>query len=405
MIKIAILGHGVVGSGVVQVLGQNRVHIEKQAGCGISVKRVLDIRNFSNELGPLYTNDIETILKDNEIQIVVEAMGGLEPAYDYIKQALYAGKHVCTSNKEVVSKHGAELISIAKKQDINFLFEASVGGGIPVIRPINLVLTTDTVISISGILNGTSNFMLTQMQNLNKPYSEALKEAQQLGYAESDPAADVGGYDACRKLAILLSITTGKHVEYEEILTNGIQEIEEADFAFAQALGFTIKPMVNGHITESGIKAVSAPMLVKLGSPISAIQGVYNGVLVQAKAVGTVMFYGQGAGQQPTAAAVISDIVDIAKHLKGHIPFTWLPEKNTVLPHGTYTSRKLIRVSYKCLEKLQELAKNSSIIELPGYPGQAAWITEPETEKETQTSFENLDECVELKKILRIFDC
>ena len=397
MIQIAILGYGVVGSSIVQVLEENRRHIENQAGCAISVKKVLDIRNFSHELGALYTNDFETILQDSEIRIIAEAIGGVEPAYSYIKQALLAGKHVCTSNKEVVSKYGAELLLVAKKQNINFMFEASVGGGIPVVRPINLALTTDEIISVSGILNGTSNYMLTQMQNLNKSYNEALIEAQQLGFAESDPTADVGGFDACRKLAILMSIATGKQVNCEDIPTYGIQEIDEADFAFARAFEFTLKPMVDGYITKSGISAISSPMLVHQSSPFFTIQGVYNGVVVVSKTTGTVMFYGQGAGKFPTAGAVISDIVDITKHLHTHVQFNWLSEKNNVLHSDAYVTRKLIRVSYECRDKLAEHAKTASIIELPDYPGQAAWITEPET----QELFEN---GLKIIRILRIFD-
>ena len=398
MIQIAVLGYGVVGSGVVQVLNENRAYIEKQAGCAIFVKQILDKKDFSRELGVLYTNNFETILNDNEIQIIVEAMGGVEPAYRFIKQALLAGKHVCTSNKEVVSKHGAELLLIAKKQNINFMFEASVGGGIPVVRPINLALTCDEIISVSGILNGTSNYVLTQMQNHKKSYNEAVKEAQQLGFAEIDPSADVGGFDACRKLAILLSIATGKQVDFEDIPTFGIQDIDEADFAFARAFGYTLKPMIDGYITKSGISAISSPMLVYQTNPLSNVQGVYNGVVVEAKTAGSVMFYGQGAGKMPTAGAVISDIVDIAKHLHTHVQFIWSNEKNNILPHEAYVTKKLVRASYESKSILKELIANGihNCVELPEYPNQAAWIMEPET----QFSLNG----IQIIKALRIFD-
>ena len=407
MIQIAILGYGIVGSGIVQVLKENLAHIEKQANCAVSVKKVLDIRDLSKELGPLYTNNFETILQDSEIQIVAEVMGGLEPAYTYIKQALLAGKHVCTSNKEVVSKYGAELLAIAEERNLNFMFEASVGGGIPVVRPINLALTIDEIASISGILNGTSNYVLTQMYNFNKSYEEAVKEAQQLGYAEKDPTADVGGFDAGRKLAILLSLATGRQVDCEDIPTFGIQEITKTDFAFARAFGFTLKPMIDGHITEAGITAISTPMLVHHSNPISAVQDVYNCVMVQAKATGKVMFYGQGAGQLPTAGAVLSDIVDIAKHLHRHIQFFWAPEKNTVLPGGNYAARKLVRVSYEHKEQLRKAGKDgltgATIATLDDYPGQAAWLTAPETEEATQAALSRLEEGIKVERVLRIF--
>ncbi|MCL2421655.1 MAG: homoserine dehydrogenase, partial [Defluviitaleaceae bacterium] len=300
MVKIAVLGYGVVGSGIVQVLEQNRVHIEKQARRAVEVKYVLDTRDFSQELGSKFTQNFNTILKDEEVRIVAEVMGGLNPAYKYVKQALLRGKHVCTSNKELVIKHGAELLAIAGERNLNFMFEASVGGGIPVVRPINLALTTDKIVAVSGILNGTSNYMLTQMFNFNKSYAEALTQAQELGYVEKDPTADVGGFDACRKLAILMSLATGQQVNYEDILTEGIEDIGPADFAFARAFGFSLKPMVDGRISAQGVSAVSAPMLVHHQHPISAVTGVFNSVFVQAEATGNVMFYGQGAGQLPT---------------------------------------------------------------------------------------------------------
>ena len=396
MVQIAILGYGVVGSGIVQVLKQNRTHIEKQAGCAVVAKRVLDKRDFSQELGPLYTKDFEDIIKDDEIQIIAEVMGGVDPAYDYVKRALLAGKHVCTSNKELVISHGAELLDIAAKGNINFMFEASVGGGIPVVRPINLALTSDQIVAVSGILNGTSNYMMTQMYNFNKSYAEALVEAQNLGYAEKDPTADVGGFDACRKLAILLSLATGQQVDYEDILTEGIQNIGQADFAFARAFGFTLKPMVDGRISHDGVYALSAPMLVHQHNPLSAVMGVFNGVTVQAKATGNIMFYGPGAGKLPTAGAMISDIVDIAKHLHRHIIFTWSSKKAAVLPMNNYITRKLVRIS--CGNK--DAAKGAHIIELPEYPGQMAWLTAPETEEATRTSLSGL----KVERALRVYE-
>ena len=400
MVQIAILGYGVVGSGILKVLEQNRVHIEKQARCSLGVKYVLDKRDFSQTLGSLFTQDFETILKDDEIQIVAEVMGGLEPAYDYVKRALLRGKHVCTSNKELVAKHGAELLAIAEERDLNFMFEASVGGGIPVVRPINLALTTDEIIAVSGILNGTSNYILTQMSSLNKSYDEALTEAQKLGYAEKDPIADVGGFDACRKLAILLSLATGQQVDFEDILTESISEISPADFAFARAFGFNLKPMVHGLINTSGVSALSAPMLVYHQHPISAVSGVFNGVFVQAKATGNVMFYGKGAGQLPTAGAVVSDMVDIAKHLHRHIIYSWSSTKANILPHDCYVTRKLVRISCDKPEKIHEISKESPVMELPDYPGQLAWLTPYESEKATLDRLKGLS----VNRILRVYE-
>ncbi|MCL2399445.1 MAG: homoserine dehydrogenase [Defluviitaleaceae bacterium] len=392
MVKIAILGYGIVGSGIMQVLEQNRVHIEKKAGCAVEVKRVLDKRDLSKELPSIYTNDFETILNDDEIQIVAEVMGGLYPAYDFVKQALLRGKHVCTSNKELVIKHGAELLSIAEEKDLNFMFEASVGGGIPVVRPLNTALTTDEIVAISGILNGTSNYVLTQMSNLGKSYDEALAEAQHLGYAEKDPTADVGGFDACRKLAILMSLATGKQVDFEEILTEGIQNINQIDFAFARAFGFTIKHMIDGRITPSGVSARAVPMLVHQSSPIAAVTGVFNGVMVQAKATDSVMFYGRGAGKFPTAGAVVTDIVDIAKHLHRHIQFSWSSEKIDILPFDSYKTRKLVR--------LRENKTENFHMAIPAYPGQIAWLTQSETDKSTKDSLKGLN----VERILRVYE-
>jgi len=399
MAQIAILGYGIVGSGITQVLRQNSSHIQKRAGNAITVKRVLDLRDFSQELGQMYTGNYNDILNDDDIQIVVEVIGGLDPAYDYVKRALLQGKHVCTSNKELVIKHGAELLAIAAERNLNFLFEASVGGGIPVVRPINLALCTDEIVAVSGILNGTSNYMLTQMYNFGDSYEEALKKAQELGYAEKDPTADVGGLDACRKLSILLSLATGKQVDYEDVLTEGISDITPADFAFARALGFSIKPMVDGRIDPSGVSAISAPMLVHHQHPLSSVRGVFNGVKVQAKATGDVMFYGQGAGQLPTAGAVISDIVDIAKHLHRHIEFIWSPEKTIVLPPDGYVTRKMVRISYdKPVDSV--IPPKAAVVKLDEYPGQIAWLTVAESEETTRAKLKDFPQA----KVLRVYE-
>jgi homoserine dehydrogenase len=413
MINIAIMGYGVVGSGIARVLEQNRAHIEKKAGQGITVKRVLDIRDFPGDpVEPLLTKDIDDILGDAEIDIVAEVMGGVDPAYDYVKRALQSGKSVCTSNKELVVKHGAELLALARKKELNFMFEASVGGGIPIVRPLNLALTTDEVVSVAGILNGTSNYILTQIAEKGMTYADALKEAQTLGYAEKDPKNDVTGLDACRKLAILLSLSVGMQVDYEAGLTKGITNITPADFAFARELGYTVKPMVDGLIRENGVRVMSVPFLIPLSHPFSTVAESYNVVSVQAKMTGNVMFYGRGAGQLPTAGAVISDIVDVAKHLKRHIMHTWSEEKAAVLPRTEYVTRKFIRVSCENVKRVktavcERQGEGIAFVELPAYKGQIAWMTAPESERMTKHRVAALTDTKGLKEIenvLRVYD-
>lgn len=412
MVYIAILGYGVVGSGVVQVLAQNRIHIEKKAGQAIIVKRVLDMREFPNDpAAQILTHDYEDILNDDSIKIIAEVMGGVEPAYSYVKRALLAGKHVCTSNKELVTKYGAELLSIAKERELNFMFEASVGGGIPIVRPMNLALTTDEIVGVSGILNGTTNYILTQMGLFDRSFSEALAEAQKLGFAEKDPSADVNGWDACRKLAILLSLATGYQVDYENIHTEGITALTGADFAFARHFGYNLKLLVDGRITPHGVEAMVAPMLVHHSHPLSTVTDVFNGVLVQAKMTDNVMFYGRGAGKLPTAGAVVSDIVDISKHLHRHIMHTWSAEQMFVIDAAVYVKSKMIRIEYTdkqvALDAVNHIAGECTVYELPEYPGQLAWLTPKETESETARKWEQLSESpgvASVSQALRVYE-
>lgn len=412
MIQIAILGYGVVGSGVAEVLKQNQAQIHKKVGNGIEVKHVLDRRDFLGDpVEKLLTKDYAVIENDPDVKIVVEAMGGVEVAYDYTKRALLKGKCVCTSNKALIAKHGAELLAIAKEKDINILFEASVGGGIPLIRPFNHALITDQIIAIAGILNGTSNYILTQMSTKGTEYDVALASAQKLGYAEQDPTADVGSYDACRKLAILLSLGLGKQVDFEDILTEGISEIDAADFAFAHGFGFTLKPMVEARIGPDGVEALASPLLVSVTHPLSTVSDVFNGVMVKGKTTDYCMFYGQGAGKLPTASAMVSDIVDAAKHLTRHIPHAWSDEKTGILPPSGYVKRKVIRVSSSdpatVIEQLPFVTKEAQVLELPGYPNQLAWLTLPETEQETEAALEKIRSMMgvdRLERVLRVYD-
>ncbi len=313
--KIAVLGHGTVGSGVCEILAEKRTEIAKAAGKEIELGYVLDIRDFDNiPYAEKFTKDFSAILADPEIGIVAEAMGGLEPAHSYIKAALESGKSVVTSNKELVAEKGAELLSIARAHNVNFLFEASVGGGIPLIRPLYSAMNAAGITEIAGILNGTTNYILTKMFRFGESYAEALSGAQKLGYAEKDPSSDVLGWDACRKIAILSSLIWGQTVYPEEIPTEGIDKITSDDVSTTEACGFAIKLLARAKRLENGkIYAKVSPAIIKSDSPLASVNDVFNAVLIKAETTGEVLFYGKGAGKMPTASAVIADIIECAK--------------------------------------------------------------------------------------------
>ena len=316
MKKIAILGFGVVGSGVAEVLTQNKSIIEKKLAESIEIKYILDLRDFpDSSFADKVIHDFNIILDDPEISIVAEMMGGSHPAYDFSKACLLAGKNVVTSNKEVVSKFGTELLEIAKQNNVRYLFEASVGGGIPIIRPINNDLTANKITSIDGILNGTTNYILTQMNEHGTSFAEALKDAQIKGYAEADPTADIEGIDAARKICILSALSFGKCLCADTISRQGITQITADDFAIAKSLGYTIKLIGHSEIIKSKIYADVAPRFVPLSNPLAHISDVYNGILVGANMLDNVLFYGKGAGKLPTASAVTADIIDIAEKM------------------------------------------------------------------------------------------
>jgi homoserine dehydrogenase len=329
MINIAVLGYGTIGSGVVEVLKTNGESIKKRAGDKINIKYVLDIREFPGDpIMEVLVHDINNILDDPEVKIVVEVMGGINPAYSFVKEALLRGKSVITSNKELVAKHGAELLNIAKERELNFLFEASVGGGIPIIRPLNQSLTADEIVEITGILNGTTNYILTKMSEDGIGFEEALREAQALGYAERDPSADVDGHDACRKIAILSSLAYGMQVDFEDIYTEGIRNISSKDIMYAEALGAKIKLFASSiREDEENVYAMVAPVMIKTNHPLYSVGDVFNGIYVRGNVIGDVMFYGSGAGKLPTASAVVADVVDAAKHLNKNIWTIWSSKK------------------------------------------------------------------------------
>ncbi len=318
MIYVGVMGHGTVGSGVVEVLQTNAQSIEKNVGKRVEIKRILDLRDFpESPYKHLFTKNVDDILEDEQISIVAEVMGGLEPAYTYTKKALLKGKHVVTSNKELVAQHGAELTRIAAQNNVNYLYEASVGGGIPIIRPLKQCLAGNEISMITGILNGTTNYILTEMKNKGKDFDEALKDAQENGYAERDPSADIEGYDTQRKIAILATIAFGKQVYYNDIPTKGITGITKKDIIYARELGYVIRLIASASKSDDGIIASVSPMMVKAGTPLADVEDVYNAILVRGNAIGDVMFYGRGAGKLPTASAVVGDIIDAAKNIKG----------------------------------------------------------------------------------------
>lgn len=347
MINIAVLGYGTIGSGVVEVLSTNGESIAKRAGDKIRIKYVLDLREFpGNPIMEVLVHDVNIILNDPEVKIVVEVMGGVEPAYSFVKEALLRGKSVITSNKELVAKHGAELLNIAKEHNLNFLFEASVGGGIPIIRPLNQSLTADEIVEITGILNGTTNYILTKMSEEGMDFESALKNAQNMGYAERNPAADVEGQDSCRKIAILSSLAFGMQVDFEDIYTEGISKITDTDIKYAKALGARIKLFASSiRESENSVYAMVAPMMIKSSHPLYSVNDVFNGIFVRGNVIGDVMFYGSGAGKLPTASAVVADVVDAAKHLGTNIWTIWSSKKLELTDINKVKHRFFIRVA------------------------------------------------------------
>ncbi|HOO79910.1 MAG TPA: homoserine dehydrogenase [Lachnospiraceae bacterium] len=346
MVQVAVFGFGTVGSGVVEVIEKNQKEISKRAATELNVKYVLDLRDFpGNPIQDKIVHDVETILGDETISIICETMGGLEPAYTYTKKALASGKSVCTSNKELVAAHGPELIALARENNCNYLFEASVGGGIPIIRPLNSALTAEKIDRVYGILNGTTNYILTRMEKDGADFETVLKEAQEKGYAERNPAADVEGYDACRKIAILSSLIYGKNVNYENIYTEGITKITPADFAYAKELDCQIKLIALNETREDGKFAMVSPRMITAESPLTCVQDVFNGILIHSNMLGSSLYYGRGAGKLPTASAVVGDVIDCAKHAGKNIWCFWEEEEETLCDIADFKQKYFVRIS------------------------------------------------------------
>jgi Homoserine dehydrogenase len=395
--KIAILGYGTVGSGVFSVIRDNNAIIEKRVGAPIEIKYVLDLRDFPGDpVEPYLVHDFRTIIEDPEIDIIVEVMGGLKPAYDFVKEALLSGRSVCTSNKELVAAHGAELIAIARERSINFLFEASVGGGIPVIRQLMRSVTADEVEEVSGILNGTTNYMMTRMREDGISFDEALADAQANGFAERNPAADIEGFDACRKIAILTSLAYGQQVDYQDIYTEGITKISEADVAYAKAMKRGIKLIARSYQKDGTVYAMVSPMMIRKKNPLYPVNGVFNAIMVRGNMLGEIMFYGMGAGKLPTASAVVSDVIDAAKHRFVNIPILWSTDKLSLGAKDDMQCRFFVRVPAAEADKARELFAIHKTTEIDDKPDEFAFVTKEMSEKAFA------DACVKLSVIASI---
>lgn len=384
MAKAAIMGYGTVGSGVYDIIRMNAAKLTKSAGEEIDLKYILDIRDFDDHPEKeLFTKDVNDIINDDEVTVVAEVMGGLHPAYEFTKSLLLAGKSVVTSNKELVATYGSELIEIAKSKKVNYLFEASVGGGIPVLRPLACCLAANNIKRIAGILNGTTNYILYQMITNSKSFEAALKDAQAKGYAERNPAADIEGHDACRKIAILASLASGLEVDYSEISTEGITDITLEDVKCAGELDAVIKLIGYAEFLENGkVYAHVAPMMIKKGSMLSGVDDVFNAVLINGDAVGDVMFYGPGAGKLPTASAVVADIVDCIVHKGVSRGIGWIK-----LDESIAAEKDDKRFSYFVrADKDADITGFGTVTEFRSLGDENVFITEPMTASEMDTA-------------------
>ncbi len=347
-VKFAVLGHGVVGSGVVELFYKNRKSIEKHAGTEMDIKYILDLRDFPDSpYADKFTKNFEDIVNDDEVVSVAECMGGVEPAFSFVKACLEKGKSVSTSNKELVAEKGDILLKTAKEHNCNFFFEASVGGAIPIIRPLHRCLAANDIYKVAGILNGTTNFILTKMYNDNMPFKEALALAQKLGYAEKDPTADIEGHDACRKICIISSLVFGKHVYPKSVYTKGITDIQLCDVEASDVLGYAIKLVASVTKLDNGkILPAVMPMLVSYDSIMSGVNDVFNAVLVFGDGIDQTMFYGRGAGKLPTASAVMGDVIEAVKHKVTVFSQTWEPSSDDsfVEKIDNFSSRWYFRV-------------------------------------------------------------
>ncbi|MBQ8538986.1 MAG: homoserine dehydrogenase [Ruminococcus sp.] len=413
MVSVAIMGHGVVGSGVSEILLTHKQKLFASVGEELYIKHILDLRDFpEHPLADRFTKDFNDIVNDIDVDIVVEVMGGLNPAYDFVKQCLLKGKSVVTSNKELVAAKGAELLQIAKDNNTNFLFEASVGGGIPIIRPINQCLVANNVSEIAGILNGTTNFILTKMINEGMDFDEALKLAQDLGYAERNPEADVEGHDACRKICILASLAYGKHIYPDAVHTEGITNITLDDVKYAEIWGGVIKLIGKvKQLPNKKVDIVVAPMFIPNKSQLANIDDVFNGIMVRGDCTDDVVFYGKGAGKLPTASAVVADIIDCVKHLKNRKYLFWADSDNSsVIDYKESVTAMYIRTVSDdkafAYNKAKELFNDVHVLEnTKAKEGELAFVCEPMAYATILNNIDTLNECgIKVCSAIRIGD-
>lgn len=399
MVHIALMGHGVVGSGVVEVLDKNGDEIAQKLGTKIEIKHILDLYDFPDSPhSEKFIKDFNIILNDPEVKIVIETIGGLNPAYNYVKSCLQAGKSVVTSNKELIAEKGAELLSIAREKSVNLLFEASVGGGIPIIRPLHQCLSANKVTEISGILNGTTNYILTKMKRDKMSFEEALSQAQDLGYAEKDPTDDIEGFDSCRKICILASLAFGKHVYPQQVQTRGITNIALADIEYASSLNSVIKLIAKAKLNENGkLFAMVTPMILSRDSQLSGVDDVFNAITVSGNAIGDVMFYGKGAGKMPTASAVVADVMDCVNHIDGSKPMYWEEGSQDYLEDSSeFISRFYIRLktpNKANIDLIKEAIGDINLLNRAEAPAnEVAVVTIPKKEKVLSLELKKLKE-------------
>ena len=396
--KIAVMGYGTIGSGVVEVLDVNRDVIAARVGEPLELKSILDLREFKGDpIEHMVVHDYMDIVNDPEIRIVVETMGGVEPAYTFVRAMLESGKHVTTSNKALVADKGAELLQIAKDHNVTFLFEAAVGGGIPIIRALLESLTGDVIEEIEGIVNGTTNYMMTKMTCEGSEFEEVLKEAQDKGYAEKDPTADIEGYDACRKIAILTSLVCGQQVDYNDIPTEGIHKITATDIQYAKAMGRAIKLLATSQASGDTYFARVAPFLLTPDHPLYHVNDVFNAVYVRGNMLGDGMFYGSGAGKLPTASAVVGDIVELAKNVDKNIPITWEAKKLTLA--DPLQQRYAFFVRTTADRAAVEAAFGAVSYVDAGIAGEVGFTTEVMTQQEYEKKAEQLGEVLQMIRL------
>lgn len=412
MAKIAVLGYGVVGSGTVEVFYKNRENLEKKVGEPLDIKYILDLRDFPDSpYADKFVKDFNVILNDPEVTVVTEVIGGINPSYDFVKSSLMAGKSVVTSNKELVAKKGAELLKIAREKNVNFFFEASVGGGIPIIKPIHACLEANEIKEIAGILNGTTNFILTKMFRDGMAFDEALKIAQELGYAERNPAADVEGVDACRKICILASLSFGRHVYPENVHTEGITKVTLEDVEYMDSYNAKIKLIGCARREDNNEISIGVfPAVIKDESQLSGVSDVFNAILVRGDATGDVVFYGKGAGKLPTASAVVSDIVSAVKHTKTSRSLDWADsEQSFIRPFEQFTCGNYIRLLAKNPEETKAAVKKAFgdveyLTSKKKADNELAFVTGVMTEKAALDALNELSEGAEVLGRLRVLD-